>query len=191
MGKTTIKCRCCADCGLWDFYMVTDETWATAGLDPREICCFTCLSDRLQRPLALDDFPPYPINRQAYAAAGKLHIVLEAERTWNAAVSVPPPDNANGGGADDIMDADQDGDGPPWNDGSPAGNVHEVLEMIRGEHEDLHERFGDAERNQDFESSALFRFAMIELRHVGWSIISRFIRNIDPKENPFGGPDDY
>jgi hypothetical protein len=177
------------DCGkaeLWNYYMATDETWAAADLDPQEICCFACLEHRLQRPLALDDFPPYPVNRQAYAAAGKLHIVLEAERTLRAAVS-----------ADDITDADADGDGPPWNggpprnDGPPLGNVHEIFEMIRREHEDLHERLRDAERNQDFESSHLFRFAMLELRHIGWSIISRFIRHIDPKENPFGGPEDY
>ena len=61
----------CTDCGFvpFDHYMVWDELWAKAGLDPREICCLECLERRLGRPLGVDDFPPLPVNRLAYAAA--------------------------------------------------------------------------------------------------------------------------
>jgi hypothetical protein len=71
----------CNDCGFsFDHYMATDEVWAAAELDPRTICCLACLERRLKRPLTLDDFTVCEINRQAYAAAGKLSIVLEHEQ---------------------------------------------------------------------------------------------------------------
>ena len=72
----------CTDCGFvpFDHYMVWDELWAKAGLDPREICCLECLERRFGRPLGIDDFPPLPVNRLAYAAAGKLAVELEEER---------------------------------------------------------------------------------------------------------------
>jgi hypothetical protein len=49
----------CTDCKFvpFDHYMVWDELWAKAGLDPREICCLECLERRLGRPLGIDDFP--------------------------------------------------------------------------------------------------------------------------------------
>jgi hypothetical protein len=71
----------CNDCGYkLDLFMVRDEVWAAAGLDDAAICCLACLERRLQRPLILDDFTPGSVNRQAYAAAGKLSVVLENEQ---------------------------------------------------------------------------------------------------------------
>jgi hypothetical protein len=70
----------CFDCGWCDDYIVVDEVWAIAGLKPDDHCCLACLERRLKRQLTLADFQPFPINRQAYAAAGKLSVVLEAER---------------------------------------------------------------------------------------------------------------
>jgi hypothetical protein len=69
------------DCGWpYDYFTVTNEVWAAAELDPRAICCLACLERRLKRPLTIDDFRVAPINRQAYAAAGKLSVVLEHEQ---------------------------------------------------------------------------------------------------------------
>jgi hypothetical protein len=71
----------CNDCGWpYDYFTVTNEVWAAADLDPRAICCLACLERRLKRPLTIDDFRAAPINRQAYAAAGKLSVVLEHEQ---------------------------------------------------------------------------------------------------------------
>jgi hypothetical protein len=39
-----------------------------------------CLEHRLKRPLTIDDFTVCPVNRQAYAGAGKLSLVLEHEQ---------------------------------------------------------------------------------------------------------------
>jgi hypothetical protein len=43
----------CTDCGLapFDYFMVWEELWARAGLDPRETCCLECLERRLGRAL--------------------------------------------------------------------------------------------------------------------------------------------
>ena len=54
--------------------------WSSAELDPRANCCLACLERRLKRPLTIEDFPVSPINRQAYAAIGKLSLVLEHEQ---------------------------------------------------------------------------------------------------------------
>ena len=72
----------CTDCGFvpFDHYMVWDELWAKAGLDPREICCLECLERRIGRPLGIDDFPPLAVNRLAYAAAGKLSVEVAREQ---------------------------------------------------------------------------------------------------------------
>jgi hypothetical protein len=71
----------CNDCGFaFDYYLVTDDVWAAAGLTPRGHCCLACLERRLKRPLTIEDFPVSPINRQAYAAIGKLSLVLEDEQ---------------------------------------------------------------------------------------------------------------
>jgi hypothetical protein len=43
----------------------------------RDFYCLACLERRLQRPLDLSDFPPLPVNALAYAAVGKLCVVLE------------------------------------------------------------------------------------------------------------------
>jgi hypothetical protein len=60
--------------------MAMDEVWATAELHARAICCLACLERRLKRPLTLEDFTVCSVNRQAYAAAGKLSIVLDYEQ---------------------------------------------------------------------------------------------------------------
>jgi hypothetical protein len=71
----------CIDCDdHWDFYMVTDEVWAGAGLHWSARCCVACLERRLKRPLTNGDFMVCPANRLAWAAAGKLSVALEDER---------------------------------------------------------------------------------------------------------------
>jgi hypothetical protein len=74
----------CQECGYkLDLFMVTDEVWAAAGLHPWDISCLACLERRLKRTLTIDDFPACSVNRQAYAAVGKLSVVLEDEwRRW-------------------------------------------------------------------------------------------------------------
>jgi hypothetical protein len=71
----------CIDCG-WrlDYYVVTDDTWTAAGLHPSVYCCLACLERRLRRPLTIDDFTACLVNRLAYAAAGKLSVLIEHER---------------------------------------------------------------------------------------------------------------
>src|SRR5215475_10402786 len=67
----------CLDCGyLYDWYMVTNEVWEAAGLPPDALCCLACLEHRLDRPLTITDFTPCLINRLAFAAAGKLHVIM-------------------------------------------------------------------------------------------------------------------
>jgi hypothetical protein len=71
----------CVDC--WQpfpVYLVTNETWAAAGLHPHADCCLGCLQNRLKRSLTIDDFPPCPVN--AYALTGKLAVMLEEERRF-------------------------------------------------------------------------------------------------------------
>jgi hypothetical protein len=66
------------DCGYTgDWFMVYDRVWRAAQLGKRDFCCLACLERRLQRPLDLSDFPPFLVNSLAYAAAGKLCVVLE------------------------------------------------------------------------------------------------------------------
>jgi hypothetical protein len=71
----------CIVCGGFatDYYVVHDDVWSQAGLLPGEDCCLVCLERRLDRPLSLDDFPPFLVNALAYAAAGKLWIVRREE----------------------------------------------------------------------------------------------------------------
>jgi hypothetical protein len=58
---------------------VTNEVWKAAGLPPDALCCLACLEHRLDRPLTITDFTPCLINRLAFAAAGKLHVIMEDE----------------------------------------------------------------------------------------------------------------
>jgi hypothetical protein len=54
----------CADCRTegWDLYMVRNEVWAEAGMDPLGILCIPCLEARLGRRLHRSDFTYVPIN---------------------------------------------------------------------------------------------------------------------------------
>ena len=65
----------CADCGIdvvplnplgardWQRFMVTDATWAAAGMEPLGgWLCVDCLESRLGRPLTGADFQPVPLN---------------------------------------------------------------------------------------------------------------------------------
>jgi hypothetical protein len=76
------KLNACVDCGWYgDDYMVTHAVWKLSGLPPDGgQLCLACLQRRLNRPLTIDDFPPCSPNRLAYAAAGKLNVVLEEEQ---------------------------------------------------------------------------------------------------------------
>ncbi len=63
----------CNDCSRdWpDWYAVTYAVWAEAVPDyedlrktrGRVLLCLGCLEARLKRPLVLEDFPVYPVNR--------------------------------------------------------------------------------------------------------------------------------
>jgi hypothetical protein len=69
------------DCGYAiDHFMVTNQVWASAGLDPRVDCCLACLQRRLRSALTIADFTVCSVNRQAFAATGRLTEVLEAEQ---------------------------------------------------------------------------------------------------------------
>lgn len=63
----------CLDCGVntsavdgtGDYYMVHDEVWALTGIGFKlfdGILCRPCLSERIGRPLTLDDYNDYPVN---------------------------------------------------------------------------------------------------------------------------------
>jgi hypothetical protein len=76
-----VNMRGCIDCGwILDHDMVFDDVWSQAGLAGPEHCCLGCLERRLGRPLSVDDFPPCLVNRLAYAATGRMPIVLKEER---------------------------------------------------------------------------------------------------------------
>ena len=79
-----LRRRECIDCGLllasvFDYYMVHNAVWSEAGLHQQDECCLGCLERRLGRPLTIEDFPPVPVNRAAYAGAGRLAEFLEEE----------------------------------------------------------------------------------------------------------------
>jgi hypothetical protein len=47
----------CVDCGdVRDYYMVRNDVWKDAGLEPNQCCCCKCLAMRLGRPLERGDF---------------------------------------------------------------------------------------------------------------------------------------
>jgi hypothetical protein len=76
-----MKAYGCVDCGSsHDYYVVADDTWEAAALDPDAFCCLPCLERRLGRPLTIGDFTLAPVNRLAYAGAGKLAVLIEAEQ---------------------------------------------------------------------------------------------------------------
>jgi hypothetical protein len=58
---------CCIDCGFHcvdcdkdtlggEYYMVSDELWAAAGMGREGMLCLACLERRIGRELAIDDF---------------------------------------------------------------------------------------------------------------------------------------
>lgn len=49
--------------GTWEWYMVTDEVWAAAGMPHRGFLCVGCLEGRLGRELSGPDFTDAPVNR--------------------------------------------------------------------------------------------------------------------------------
>lgn len=67
----------CLDCkGTPDLFMVSNEVWQSARLDPEkndctELICFGCLEKRLKRQLNIRDFPPTNnANRSVYFGYG-------------------------------------------------------------------------------------------------------------------------
>jgi hypothetical protein len=53
----------CKDCGqIDDSFMVEGPIWEAAGLQPRDIVCLSCLSQRLGRTLCMGDFKIVPLN---------------------------------------------------------------------------------------------------------------------------------
>jgi hypothetical protein len=93
----------CIDCE-WaeDWFVVTNEVWAAAGLAPWAFCCLPCLERRLKRPLNIDDFTICPVNRPAYAATGRLSVVIEHERRHGLRAPEPFETGAAGDGEPEI-----------------------------------------------------------------------------------------
>jgi hypothetical protein len=51
--------------GSWEWYMVTAEVWAEAGMEPDGgYLCIGCLERRLGRRLVPADFPAWPVNER-------------------------------------------------------------------------------------------------------------------------------
>jgi hypothetical protein len=68
-GAPVLSFWYCAHCGQknLDDYMVTDDVWAEAGLRTWfGRFHFSCLEEKLGRPLRIEDFPPFPINRNLH-----------------------------------------------------------------------------------------------------------------------------
>lgn len=71
-------CFLCVDCGvdtseINEYYMVTDAVWRATGLGKRDgMLCIGCLETRLNRRLAPQDFPPFPINSGFFAQSTRL-----------------------------------------------------------------------------------------------------------------------
>jgi hypothetical protein len=66
-----LACFVCKDCTdntsiMDEYYMVTDEIWAQAGMAPDGgMLCIGCLEARIGRQLTAADFPAYPVNHPA------------------------------------------------------------------------------------------------------------------------------
>jgi hypothetical protein len=63
----------CVDCGVntlaadGEYYMVSDELWAAAGMGkPGGMLCLECLERRIGRPLAMEDFTAMVPSREAW-----------------------------------------------------------------------------------------------------------------------------
>ena len=62
-----------------DHYMVTKKCWNEAGLDFHDNVHLACLAKRLGRPLARNDFVPYPIN-DGILETGDYDTILQTTR---------------------------------------------------------------------------------------------------------------
>ena len=60
----------CVDCDKYHYetfdYMVLDNVWESAKLNPRDKCCIGCLSKRLGRNLCAADFTGARINLKIF-----------------------------------------------------------------------------------------------------------------------------
>lgn len=53
----------CIGCGKTHTgYMVKKEVWQFAHLEPRDLCCMSCLTKRIGRPLTIADLADVPLN---------------------------------------------------------------------------------------------------------------------------------
>jgi hypothetical protein len=64
----------CKDCAvntsaIGEYYMVTDDLWAKAGMAPDGgMLCIGCLETRIGRQLIAKDFPDYPVNAIGFSS---------------------------------------------------------------------------------------------------------------------------
>jgi hypothetical protein len=71
----------CVDCGdVRDYYMVSNEVWRAAGLQPNQCCCCKCLSVRLGRPLKRADLTMCPAN--TWNRVGEAFLDWAPEEGW-------------------------------------------------------------------------------------------------------------
>lgn len=93
--KTGIPCDGCNRSCVFgvDYYMVTDAVWKTEAGLPAVGCllCIACLSIRLDRPLAREDFVDVPVNAMwlEYFASGEIR-PLEECPAWKSYVEKYP-----------------------------------------------------------------------------------------------------
>lgn len=71
---TRMQDRSCAHCGkpVGQGFMLYDDVWALAKLDPTEVAHLWCVEERLGRPLELNDFEDVPLNQNVKWALKKL-----------------------------------------------------------------------------------------------------------------------
>ena len=59
----------CELCGrhIWTPYMLSDAAWQEAGFEKKQMICVTCIRQRLQRPLKIEDFTECVLNELVLA----------------------------------------------------------------------------------------------------------------------------
>jgi len=61
-GDKAGLCRVCGNLALDSLYMLNDDVWAEAGLEPHDVAHAVCVSKRLGRSLTPGDFSDAPCN---------------------------------------------------------------------------------------------------------------------------------
>jgi len=59
-----MSCRVCKNSD--DDYMVRDEVWLQVYNDKKGLTCLQCFEKLLGRPLTIEDFIPFPVNKEVF-----------------------------------------------------------------------------------------------------------------------------